>query len=378
MNYKLLFGLGLLVLSASSVADTPNTAEIASIGSVIFHDPILSNPQGQSCSSCHAPSQAFAHPGFQTSPGARHDLSGQRNSPSLLYASYVPALTKSPSTKLWQGGLFWDGRANSFQEQARGPLFNPLEMSNSPKGLASALRNAGYAQNLQALFGPLTSDDDWINAATEALSAFQTSRVFRPFSAKYDYVKAGLLSFTQEEKLGEEIFNGKGFCSGCHSGVFDGYELFTRFEFHNVATPKNPTLAFYTLGKQFNSDGTRFLDPGLAGNPRIPEEERKAVTGLFRTPTLRNVARTPPYMHNGSLKTLGDVVEFYNDMSAFGPAETLDNVSNQLITHLDLTKKEKQALVAFLETLSDEYQAPYEMRNQLKALQLKQKVRPNE
>ena len=355
--------LASVVLANDSAAD-----EVASIGSVIFHDPSLSNPPGQSCATCHVPFQAFAQPGFHASPGANSEVSGQRNSPSLLYTGYIGEFTKNQDTNLWQGGLFWDGRANSFQEQVEGPWFNAIEMGNTREGLAAALRNAGYAQNLQTLFGPLTSDDAWVAAAADALAAFQKSDVFRPFSAKYDYVKAGLLSFTPEEALGEEIFNGKGFCSDCHSGVFDGHELFTRFEFHNVSTPRNDELGFYKLDKTFNPAGVDFVDRGLAENPRVPEHEREAAVGLFRTPTLRNVAVTAPYMHNGSLQTLVEVVEFYNELSAFWPAESMTNLSAKLISQLDLSASEKKALVAFLETLTDEYEAPYELRNQLREL----------
>lgn len=345
---------------------SPMLAQKVALGSAIFHDTSLSNPPGQSCATCHDPAKAFADPGKDASPGAAPGKIGNRNAPSLTYLKYVMPFGKEEWSTEWQGGFFWDGRVNTLQEQARGPILNPLEMNNTVAGAASALQAAGYASLMKSIYGELKNDDAWLEAATDALAAFQQTETFAPFTSKFDYAEARLVKLTKQEERGQQIFNAKGMCIDCHSGRFGAHNIFTQFKYHNILVPNNPGLPFYDLPKALNPDGRSYVDPGLANNPHFKGEDKKAVFGLFRTPTLRNAALTAPYMHNGSLKTLREVVLFYNNISVFFPAETFDNKSRMISTELNLTPEEIDALVAFLKTLTDGYEVTPEIAQQLK------------
>ena len=338
----------------------------AALGSAIFHDTSLSNPPGQSCATCHDPAKAFADPGKDTSPGALEGKVGNRNAPSLMYLKYVMPFGKEEWSTEWRGGFFWDGRANTLQEQARGPILNPLEMNNTVEGAAKALKAAGYAPLIKSLYGDLNDDEAWVDAATDALAEFQLTDTFAPFTSKFDYSEAGLVKLTKQEERGHQIFNAKGMCIDCHSGRFDAHNIFTQFKFHNILVPKNPGLGFYDLPKDSNPDGRKYIDPGLANNPHLTGEDKKQAFGQFRSPSLRNVAITAPYMHNGVFKTLREVIQFYNKMENFWPAETFENQSRMINTQLNLTPEEIQALVAFLKTLTDGYEVTPEIAQKLK------------
>lgn len=344
------------------------------LGSIIFHDAALSNPPGQACATCHQPDKAFADPGMASSQGAIEGTFGSRNTPSLTYVNFVPPFQPVDYEPGWVGGLFWDGRVNTLKEQALKPLTNPIEMNNSIAGLAKKLRSASYYGELLALYDkPLATDDQLIaEAAADALATFQASEQLHPFNSKYDYYDHSLVELTEQELHGFEIYNDKGKCTECHAEIFNAYELFTGYRHHNILVPANTQLRFYKNPKAANPQGHQFIDIGLAANPKLTGKNKTTTRGLFRTPTLRNVELTPPYMHNGRFKTLEDVVDFYNDISSMGAPELQENPTGLLTSPLNLTKKEKAALVAFLKTLTDGYKVPNET---LKALRKKQALR---
>lgn len=343
------------------------------LGAVIFHDASLSSPAGQSCATCHGAAGAFADAGKIVSEGAVKGAFGSRNAPSLKYAQFSPPLTKQTYIEEWRGGQFWDGRVDTLKEQALGPFFNPVEMNTTQAKLASALRSATYAQQISAAYGKAVLKDEakLVNAAADALAAFQKSQTFAPFDAKYDYAQAQLLSLSKLEERGEMVFNSGGMCIDCHIGRVGERQIFTQFVHHNIKVPPNPALPFYNQPKSINPAGKAFIDIGTAANPKLNAEEKIIAKGLFKTPTLRNIALTAPYMHNGVFKTLEEVVEYYSDMEKFWPAEVDENPSRLMSTALSISEHDKKALVAFLKTLTDGHAVAPELKAQLKAHQKK-------
>ncbi|MDZ7925069.1 MAG: cytochrome c peroxidase [Marinagarivorans sp.] len=355
---------------ATPVIDLALQAKKEALGAILFNDPSLSNPAGQSCATCHKASAAFSDAGRVVSEGVIKGKFGPRNTPSLTYARFSPALGKEDYGDDWVGGQFWDGRAQSLQEQALGPLLNPVEMNNTLEGLAKTLRASVYWPQFIAIYGEVGLKDDQAiaEAAGNALQAFQRTDVFAPFSAKWDYASAGILQLTEQETLGEQIYSGTGSCFDCHSGIAeDSFQVYTGFKMHNILVPKNPALPFYTQAPDVNPDGARYLDLGAGLNERIALADRMRLKGAFKTPTLRNVALTAPYMHNGVFATLDEVIEFYRDVNKFAPPE-VDGIKSTLLTvKLTIDDNEKLALIAFLNTLTDGYPATPEQKARLKA-----------
>ncbi len=360
-----------------AVAETPAAtvdpilqAQKEALGAVIFHDTALSQPPGQSCATCHQASAAFADPNQVASEGVMKGRFGPRNTPSLSYAKFSPVFGKEEWGVDWMGGQFWDGRALDLKEQALGPLLNPLEMNNTLEGVAKALRASAYWPQLLAVYGDaaLKADDALAAAAGDALEAFQRTELFAPFDSKWDYANAGIIELTEQEQLGARIYSGKGMCIDCHAGSEGRFQLYTRFKLHNIWVPRNPALPFYRQSKEANPDAEQYVDLGAGLNTRIPTEEREALRGAFKTPTLRNVAVTAPYMHNGVFKSLDEVIDFYMDIAKFAPPEVSAPKSRMLSMLVLIDDAEKQALIAFLKTLTDGYPATAEQKAKLKAL----------
>jgi cytochrome c peroxidase len=264
----------------------PMTPGKVELGRKLFFGTDLSADHTVSCATCHDPSKAFAD-----GAGTAHGINGAvgvRNTPSLVNAGYGRT-------------FFWDGRAATLEEQVLGPIFNPKEM-----GLTQVV--------LEKRTGLAAAD------VADALASYV--RTIRSQDCRYDWYVAGQTQvLTEIERTGLDLFRGKGRCARCHSGA-----NFTDEEFHNT-------------GLGWKKD--RFVDEG-----------RYAVTGdsndhgAFKTPTLREIANTAPYMHDGSLATLEDVVDFYSRGGRANPA--LD----RRMRPINFTKEEKAALVAFLRTLS--------------------------
>lgn len=337
-------------LSAVAIAQPPEPTLLndkVALGNILFNDPALSNPPGQSCATCHRPERAFSEDRI-VSEGATKVL-GTRNAPSLMYVQFSAAFAYEEWRRTWVGGQFWDGRADTLAEQALGPLLNPIEMNNTRETLAASLRGLSYKGMLETIYGKavFTSDDTVVAAATDALQAFQMSATFAPFTSKFDYAERGMVELSEQEKLGLKLFDTKAACMDCHAGIGNNKKLFTQFSYHNILTPPNPAL----------NQGVP--DLGLALNPKLTEAEQKLARGRFKTPTVRNAALTPPYMHNGVFKTLREVIEYYNEADnrdRWGPASFPENQSHMFKTRLELTEEEIEALIAFLNTLTDGYQ----------------------
>lgn len=334
-----------------------DTTALVALGEALYNDTNLSVPSGQSCASCHTPNAGFDDPdsGDATSLGADGTSIGNRNAPTASYAAHIPDAQvvlidppgPAPATLQLVGGQFWDGRAKSLEEQAKGPFLNPVEMANaSESDVVEKVKTATYADDFEDLFGAGVLDNvaqsyDYI---ADAIAAFERSTFFSPFTSIFDQVQNGTAVFTESQARGQALFNGKGQCDRCHNTNGET-QVFSNFEYKNIGVPRNPTLllALGTPG---------FIDNGLGDVTGDAQDN-----GKFRTPNLRNVAITAPYMHNGVFTTLTEVVEFYNTRDTTFPdapevSQNVDQGGN--IGELGLTVDEIQDIVAFLETLTDQ------------------------
>ncbi|MEE9351131.1 MAG: cytochrome c peroxidase [Thiotrichaceae bacterium] len=333
----------------TTTTDTTDTSTItlASLGEKLFFDTSLSVPAGQSCSSCHTPSAGFADPdsGSPTSLGADSSSVGTRNSPTASYAAHIPDSTTTP---VLTGGQFLDGRAASLEEQAKGPFLNPVEMANaSEEDVIAKIKLTDYASDFETLFGIDILEDvaTSYDHVADAIAAFERTSVFSPFTSKFDQVAAGTATFTAAEARGQQLFNGRGQCDTCHASPNNSEEVFSDFEFKNIGVPSNGTLL------NILSDSS-FIDNGLGG-----VTGNNGDNGKFRTPNLRNIANTAPYMHNGVFNTLTEVVEFYNTRDTTFPdaPEVNQNVDQRgRIGELGLNTNDVDDIVSFLGTLTDQ------------------------
>jgi cytochrome c peroxidase len=353
------------------------------IGKRLFFDTSLSEPAGQSCSTCHDPAHAFSGNNGSAAGvplGADGRSLGIRNTPSVMYARFSPAFARVDSGEgpAPVGGQFVDGRAASLEEQAAVPLFDADEMNNaSPRALVAKVAAARYAGLMRAEWGASVFDDPntAMTAMQASIAAFERTERFAPFSSKYDHVIAGDARFTADEARGLDVFMDpeKGNCAACHaadprsSNPKDS--LFTDFSYDNLGVPRNPRIPA-------NRDPA-FFDLGLCGPKRTAPDGDTSVCGAFKVPTLRNVARRQAYMHNGYFTGLRDVVAFYatrdTDPSRwYADGVPFDDLPPQWRANVNvdevpydrkpgesprLSDADVDAIVAFLYTLDDGYGA---------------------
>ncbi len=295
--------------------DNPLIAERVTLGSKLFHDPILSRDDTISCSSCHQPDHSFSDP-RRFSVGV-DGLIGTRHAMPLFNLA-------------WKSSFFWDGRAPSLREQVWTPIQQRNEMDDTPPDVIAKLgATTTYPQLFTAAFGSPEITREKIGLALENFLLTLTS-----YNAKFDLAMRGRAAFTPEERRGLELFMTEyeprtgqygADCFHCHGGA-----LFTDHQFHN--------------------DGLE-LAPGDTGRYAITHDD--ADRGKFATPSLRNLTLTGPYMHDGRFTTLDQVVAHYDHGVVRGP--TLDpNLAKHPDDGLKLSQADQQALVAFLKTLSPE------------------------
>ena len=349
------------------------------LGKQIFFDTNLSQPAGQACASCHTENVAFTEPdkAKPTSEGMILGLFGNRNSPTAMYSAFSPVFHYDVAEELYLGGQFLDGRAATLEEQAKGPFLNPVEMANPDKeSVINIIRNASYAGLFRDVYGQdsLDNTEQAYEQMAAAIASFERTRSFNRFTSKFDAWQAGKTKLSAAEKRGFALFNdpNKGNCAACHSSsaAADGTPaLFTDFSYDNLGVPKNPDNPFYSMPAQFNPNGWNFVDKGLGGSLGIASEN-----GKFKVPTLRNVAITAPYMHNGYFNSLRAVVEFYNNRDVkrecknplpewkalkrdcWPAPEVAENVNKDELGNLGMNAQEIDDIVAFLQTLTDGWQ----------------------
>lgn len=368
------------------------------LGKVIFFDKSLSFNENQACAACHAPEVGFTGPTSRVNAhGAVYEGSipgrfGNRKPPSAAYAAQSPVLYYLAQDDLFIGGNFWDGRAtgerlgNPSAEQALGPFLNPLEQAlASPADVVGRICTGRYADMFLNICGPAACSQSSVEAAYDcvgnAVAAYEASPEVSRFSSKYDAVTAGRARFTRKEKLGFDLFTGRGKCSQCH--VLDGIgtpALFTDFTFDNLGVPKNPENPFY--GElEYNPLGADWIDAGLGGFLATRPDYlayADAQYGKQKVPTVRNVDKRPypgfvkAFAHNGYFKSLKSIVHFYNtrdvlprcpslltdhEATAAGcwpPPEVAETMNTTELGDLGLTDHEEDAIVAFLKTLTDD------------------------
>lgn len=335
------------------------------LGKKIFFDENLSTPVGQSCASCHDPEAGFGNPdaNYPVSRGVNPDRFGNRNDLPAAYASFSPDFHFEEEEGLYVGGQFWDGRAANLVEQAKQPFLNPLEMANpSEWAVVQKVRQAEYADEFEQIFGVDVWDDPnrAFTCVAEALADYERSGELNPFTSKYDAYLAGKAKLTEQERRGLALFEAedKGNCAACHPsdpGDDGTPPLFTDFTYDNLGVPQNAESPFYYLSKDLNPDGSYFVDLGLGEVLGEPAEN-----GKFKVPSLRNVAKTAPYLHNGIFKDLRQVVAFYNtrDIGPWPAPEVRLNVNDDELGNLGLSEQEVDDIVAFMKTLSDGYVEP--------------------
>jgi len=272
------------------------------------------------------------------------NLPGFRNAPSLLYASFAPPFSIQDGAPT--GGFFRDGRASSLMVQAEQPFVTSFEMANvdAAQVLQRLLRRP-YLPQFEAVYGAQTLSDPvaTLQAIGRAIAAYETEAAeFHPFSSKYDAWLEGQATLTAQEYRGLELFNdpGKGNCTACHPSERQGYSdhaLFTDFTYDNIGVPRNWNIPANNPNPVSPLDGSKLgyipLEPNLPGgteyayydlglcgpflppdNDPVPRPDFSALTslcGFFKVPTLRNVAVTPPYFHNGVLSDLHQVIRWY-------------------------------------------------------------------
>lgn len=359
------------VVGGSPVSATPLEG-LEALGERLFFDTDLSANRTQACATCHDPDHGFADPrptaaGKAISLGDDGVSLGDRSAPTASYAAFVPPFHQR-ADGAYVGGMFWDGRATTLEDQAGGPPLNPIEMGMPDKAsvVARLREKPDYITRFEALFGDGVMED--VEAAyrgmTQAIAAFERTEVFAPFDSKYDRYLRGEAEFTNEEELGRLLFFSQQFtnCNMCHqlrASAIDPRETFTNNEYHNIGTPAN------IAARAVNGVAADFVDDGLLAHPGIDDPAQR---GKIKVPTLRNVAVTGPYMHNGVFKDLRTVILFYNKYNSKAEARQINPETGQpwrapevegtlsmeeLETGPALEDKRVDALVAFLKTLTD-------------------------
>lgn len=307
--------------------DRPTVAQLTELGRLMFSDASLSASGRQSCASCHDPKAAFGPPNrLAVQPGgpAMNRL-GFRNTPSLRYLHAPIAFTEhffeveptgGKEDQGPTGGRTWDGRVNTGHDQALMPLMDANEMANaSREEIAARLARTSYAKAFAQAVSPpgediFTDPESAVQWMTVAISTFEQSPTeFHPFTSKFDAYLRDQVQLSPAESRGFALFNDmkKGNCASCHPSTHKNagvrFPMFTDLGHVALAVPRN-------AGLPANSD-PGFHDLGLCGPLRTDLRDRPEYCGLFRTPSLRNVALRHRFFHNGALQSLRDVVEFY-------------------------------------------------------------------
>ncbi len=345
------------------------TLSMEALGRILFVDTNLSQNRTQSCATCHSPSTGFADPrdngvAAMASMGDDQVSLGDRQAPTASYAMLTPEFHFSEEQGEFIGGQFWDGRAKDLAAQAGGPPLNPIEMGmTSKQAVVDRLQeNPFYVEGFKQLFGDSIWQDAEASyrAMTLAIAEYESSNEFAPFDSKYDRYLRGEYEMTFDEELGMALFfsNNNTNCNSCHmlKRPEQMGETFSNYQFHNIGVPVNQQL------RAVNGLGDNEVDEGLLANPSVTEAIHR---GKFKVPTLRNVAVTAPYMHNGVFAELRTVLAFYDQFNnpernlnpetdqTWRTPEVPDTVSHELLKMKILTDRKINALEAFLKTLTD-------------------------
>ena len=392
--------LGVTHISIGAEADTSSIAYklaphdplslAAQVGQKMFFDRSLSGSGKLSCSSCHDPDHAYAPANASdVQPGGKDlSLRGTRAVPSLRYKEYLPPyedLLDNPdgiSAPGPGGGFTQDGRAPNLAEQAKIPLLAANEMANaSGAAVIEKIRKSSYAKLFVQAFGSdvFANTQTAFQRAADALQAFQMEDYsFHPYSSKYDLYAGNKIGgdLTPAEKRGFVVFNDpkKGNCFACHysgAGLHGSVAMFTDYSYEAIAVPRNSSIP--------ENRNARYFDLGICSRPDHPVPANDKFCGMFKTPTLRNVATRKVFFHNGQIHSLKEAIRFYNTRdtnpelwypTVRGEVQLFNDLPSKYRANLDkqgpldgrergsappMSEAETDDLEAFLNTLTDDY-----------------------
>jgi len=330
---------------------TPQS-DLTTLGKEIFSDPFLSQPVGISCSTCHAPETGYTY--SQSGLAAVVNSGSSAAIPPLARNTQTIAYTAALNHSKHKSIFFWDGRADSLSEQAKGPLYSAHEMNvGTPYELCEKLMRRPYASKLLSNIAPrkyscLDAPEDIINIALNALTAFEVSSTVNRFSSKFDTYLKGEYILSSAEQRGLERFNKAG-CQNCHLIQPHNTPLFSDYSLHRVNLLNNEPLSAL-WNKAFGQPLPR--EPGLEKVDGLPVD-----TALFKTPTLRNVTKKPfegfekQYGHNAITSSLADFIALHNNLpqEKYMNQEELQSKEARVL----LTRDDIEDIIYFLKSLED-------------------------
>jgi cytochrome c peroxidase len=383
-----LLGAAMPFCAGSFVTAQAGLSPAAQVGKALFFDRSLSASGRMSCATCHDPAYGYGPPNNRAVQPGGPTLRdpGTRAVPSLRYSEYTPPYSDvldNPdgiSKPGPGGGLTLDGRAPTLADQARIPLLAPHEMANRDEAdVVAKIRASAHAHEFEDAFGReiLSDHERAFRAASDALQAFQLEDdSFHPYTSKYDRYASNKIggALTAQERRGLAVYNDpkKGNCFACHyngAGLNGSVRLFTDYTYAAIGVPRNRDIPA-------NRDPAYF-DLGLCSRPDHPLPDSARYCGMFKTPTLRNVAIRKVFFHNGRMKSLRDVIRFYNTRDTNpelwypivnGVVQKFDDVPVQYRGNIDgqlpldgrtrnssppMSEEEIEDLLAFLQTLTD-------------------------
>ncbi|WP_242678734.1 cytochrome-c peroxidase [Psychrobacter pygoscelis] len=357
----------------------------AEIGKMLFFDKNLSYNRTMSCATCHDPAKAFSDHRLSSahgsvSQGSNSAAFGVRNTPTATYANTSPTFHFDSALQEFVGGQFWDGRSATLAQQSMGPPLDTNEMA-MPSAVAIVQRlqenpiyekafkefygdNIFYIQDSYSKYRKLSDPKELPNAFIAMgnfIEAFEKTAYFSPFDSKFDRYLQGQYQLSAKEEAGRKLFfeDPQVNCRNCHMQKTLGAsrDAFTNHRFRNVGAPPNPILL--TL----HGDNPDFIDLGMMNNTHANEPRFK---GKFKTPTLRNIELTAPYMHNGAFRELRTVIEFFDHYNnparkinpetgePWAEPEVPETIDRTELAGRALSDNEIDALVAFFYTLTDQ------------------------
>ncbi len=357
---KPLIAVGILILAAPLLADAPlglpevpipadnpQTPEKIALGSRLFNDVRFSATGEVSCATCHVAEKAFTDSPLSVSEGISK-LTGTRNAPTIVNAAFNKT-------------QFWDGRSPDLEDQSMHPFVNPVEMamSNDDALLTIVRSDRAYIKSFSDVFG-VDATSITMKEVTRAIAAFERTQISgdSPFDRWYFGGEQDAIS--EQAKRGFATFLGNGRCVSCHA-IEQDFALFTDHLFHNIGIGINniqdkvPELArAFQVAKNagMDVDVAVLSDADTSHLGRFAVDDQFSSMGSFKTSTLRNIDVTAPYMHDGSVKTLREVVEHYNNGGVTKPEDPVNPFLSGGIRPLNLTEQEIDDLVAFMETLT--------------------------
>jgi len=328
-------------------ADNPQTPEKISLGDKLFHDTRFSSTGTVSCATCHDAQKTFTDSPLKVSEGI-HKLTGTRNAPTVVNSAY-------------SSSAFWDGRSPDLEDQSLHPFINPVEMGlRDHQPILEIVRtDPQYIEAFKAVFGK-SGEQVTMKEVTQAIAAFE--RTIVAGDSPFDHWRFGgdKKAMSPEAIRGFEVFVGQGRCVSCHV-VEQTQALFTDNRFHNIGVGINeiqkevPSLAGEFLKakvKGVDVDVAVLTDKKTSELGRFAVSDRLDDLGAFKTPTLRNIAVTAPYMHDGSLETLKETVVHYNNGGVAKEGDRVNDFLSGGIRPLNLSEQQIDDLVAFMEALT--------------------------